>query len=85
MRGSWSTATSRKKGEGREGAWDLPDLGLAVLFAAASFYYYYFYYVVAVLSVPWPCETRVLVKRIEAALAGAPAAPADPYRATGSE
>lgn len=36
-----------------------------------------------VLSVPWPCETRVLVERIEAALAGAPAAPADPYQATG--
>ena len=36
-----------------------------------------------VLSVPWPCETRVLVERIEAALLGAPAAPADPCRATG--
>jgi hypothetical protein len=36
-----------------------------------------------VLSVPWPCETKVLVERIEAALLDAPAAPADPYRATG--
>jgi hypothetical protein len=35
-----------------------------------------------VLKVPWPCETRVLVEWIEAALAGAPAA-ADPYQATG--
>jgi hypothetical protein len=31
-----------------------------------------------VISVPWPCETNVLVERIEAALAGAPAAPALP-------
>ena len=29
-----------------------------------------------VLRVPWPCETRVLAERIEAALAGAPAASA---------
>jgi hypothetical protein len=28
----------------------------------------------AVMSVPWPCETRVLVERIEAALLDAPAA-----------
>ena len=31
-----------------------------------------------VLSVPWPCETRVLVERIEAALLGAPEASAAP-------
>jgi hypothetical protein len=37
-----------------------------------------------VLIVPWPCETRVLVERIEAALLGAPAAPADPCRAMGN-
>ena len=36
-----------------------------------------------VISVPWPCETRALAERIEAALAGAPATPADPCRATG--
>jgi len=31
-----------------------------------------------VLRVPWPCETRVLVERIEAALLGAPEASAAP-------
>jgi hypothetical protein len=36
-----------------------------------------------VIGVPWPCETRVLVQRIEAALLDAPAAPADPHQATG--
>jgi hypothetical protein len=34
-------------------------------------------------SVPWPCETRALVERIEAALLGAQVEAADPYRATG--
>jgi hypothetical protein len=37
-----------------------------------------------VLSAPWPCETRVLVERIEAALLGALAVPADPCRAKGN-
>jgi hypothetical protein len=31
-----------------------------------------------VISVPWPCETKVLVERIEAALLAVPAAPALP-------
>lgn len=31
-----------------------------------------------VISVPWPCETKVLVERIEAALLDAPAASSSP-------
>ena len=37
-----------------------------------------------VLSVPWPCETRVLVERIEAALLDAPEAYAAPTTQAGT-
>jgi hypothetical protein len=35
-----------------------------------------------VISVPWPCETKVLVERIEAAFLDAPAAPTSPTTQT---
>ena len=38
-----------------------------------------------VQSVPWPCETKVLVERIEAALLDAPPASATPATQAGSE
>ena len=37
-----------------------------------------------VLSVPWPCETKVLVQRIEAALLDAPSASAAPTTQSGT-
>jgi len=37
-----------------------------------------------VISVPWPCETRVLVDHIEAALLGAPAASTSPTNQAGT-
>jgi hypothetical protein len=37
-----------------------------------------------VISVPWPCETKVLVERIEAALLDAPAASTSPTTQAGT-
>ena len=37
-----------------------------------------------VISVPWPCETKVLVERIEAALLDVPAASTSPTNQTGT-
>jgi hypothetical protein len=37
-----------------------------------------------VMSVPWPCETKVLVERIEAALLDAPAASTSPTTQAGT-
>jgi hypothetical protein len=37
-----------------------------------------------VISVPWPCETKVLVERIEAALLDAPAAATSPTTQAGT-
>jgi hypothetical protein len=38
-----------------------------------------------VISVPWPCETKVLIERIEAALLDAPAASTSPATQAGTE
>lgn len=38
-----------------------------------------------VISVPWPCETKDLVERIEAALPYAPAASTSPHSQAGTE
>jgi hypothetical protein len=37
-----------------------------------------------VISVPWPCETKVLVERIEAALLDVPAASTSPTTQAGT-
>jgi len=37
-----------------------------------------------VISVPWPCETKVLVERIEAALLDVPAASTSPTTQSGT-
>jgi hypothetical protein len=37
-----------------------------------------------VIRVPWPCETRVLIERIEAALLDAPAASSAPTTQAGT-
>jgi hypothetical protein len=38
-----------------------------------------------VIKVPWPCETKVLIERIEAALLDAPAASTSPATQAGTE